>query len=107
MKFRQANNYCKRVLEAAKLAYDNRTKDSITSQKLGSGDFWRITNSFLKKGKSAMTPLFNGPEVLSSASDKLKAESFAETFYKNFYFNDSGNSLPGFPSRTKLNLHFL
>ena len=36
-KFRQASNRCKRVLEAAKLAYTNKTKESITSQKLGSG----------------------------------------------------------------------
>ena len=36
---RQASNRCKRVLEAAKLAYANKTKESITSQKLGSRDF--------------------------------------------------------------------
>ena len=40
VKFRQASNCCKRVLEAAKLAYANKTKESITSQKLGSRDFW-------------------------------------------------------------------
>ena len=40
VKFRQASNSCKRVLEAAKLAYVNKTKESITSQKLGSHDFW-------------------------------------------------------------------
>ena len=39
VKFRQASNRCKRVLEAAKLAYANKTKQSITSQKLGSCDF--------------------------------------------------------------------
>ena len=49
-KFRQASNCCKRVLEAAKLAYANKTKESITSQKLGSRDFWRIANSVLNKG---------------------------------------------------------
>ena len=32
VKFRQASNHCKRVLEAAKLAYTNKTKESITSQ---------------------------------------------------------------------------
>ena len=36
VKFRQASNRCKRVLEAAKLAYANKAKESITSQKLGS-----------------------------------------------------------------------
>ena len=40
VKFRQASNHCKRVLEAVKFAYANKTKDSITSQKLGSCDFW-------------------------------------------------------------------
>ena len=37
VKFRhQASNHCKRVLEAARLSYANKTKESITSQKLGS-----------------------------------------------------------------------
>ena len=36
VKFRQAINRCKRVLEAAKLAYANKTKESITFQKRGS-----------------------------------------------------------------------
>ena len=72
VKFRQASNPCKRVLEAAKLAYATKTKESITSQKLGSLDFWRIANSVLNKGKSAIPPLFNLPEVLSSAPDKAR-----------------------------------
>ena len=98
IKFRQASNCCKSVLEAAKLAYANKTKESITSQKLGSRDFWRIANSVLNKGKSAIPPLFNGPEVLSSASDKAK-------FSKNSNLENSGISLPVFPSRTNLKLH--
>ena len=101
VKFRQASNPCKRVLEAAKLAYANKT-ESIASQKLGSRDFWQITNSVLNKGKSAIPPLFNGPEVLSSASDKAKL--FAESFLKNSNLDDSGISLPDFPSRTNMKL---
>ena len=103
VKFRQASNRCKRVLEAAKLAYANKTKESITSQKLGSRDFWRIANSVLNRGKSAIPPLFNGPEVLSPASDKAKL--FAENFSLNSNLDDSGVSLPVFPSRTNLKLH--
>ena len=103
VKFRQASNRCKRVLEAAKLAYANKTKESITSHKLGSRDFWRIPHSVLNKGKSVITPLFNGPEVLSSASDKAKL--FAENFSLNSNLDDSGVSLPVFPSRTNLKLH--
>ena len=37
---RQASNHCKRVLEAAKFAYANKTKESITSNKFGSQDCW-------------------------------------------------------------------
>ena len=39
VKFRQASNRCKRVLEAAKIAYANKTKESISAQKLSSRDF--------------------------------------------------------------------
>ena len=103
VKFRQASNRCKRVLKAAKPAYANKTKESINSQKLGSRDFWQIANSVLNKGKSAIPPLFNGPEVLSSASDKAKL--FAENVSMNSNLEDSGVSLPVFPSRTNLKLH--
>ena len=102
VKFRQASDCCKRVLEAAKLAYANKTKEFITSQKLGSRDLWRIANSVLNKGKSTIPPLFNKPEVLSSASDKAKL--FAENFSLNSNLDDSGVSLPVFHSRTNLKL---
>ena len=41
--------------------------------------------------------------VLPSASDKAKL--FAENFSLNSNLDDSGISLPVFPSRTNLNLH--
>ena len=77
-------------------------RESITSQKLGSHDFWRIANSFLNKDESDLSPLFNGPEVLSSPSDKAKL--FAKNFSENSNLDDSGNSLLVFPSRTNLKL---
>ena len=58
VKFRQASNLCKRVLEAANLAYATKTNESITSQKLGSQDFWQLVNRVLNKVKSAVPPLF-------------------------------------------------
>ena len=82
--FRQASNHCIRVLEAAKLAM--LIKKRLHSQKLGSRDFWRIANSVLNKGKSAIPPLFNGPEMLPSASDKAKL--FDENFSKNSNLDD-------------------
>ena len=81
VKFRQASNRCERFLEADKFAYANKTKESITSWKLGSHDFWRIANSVLNKGKPAIPPLFNGLGMFFSASDKAKL--FAENFSKN------------------------
>ena len=38
VKFIQASNCCKRVLEAAKITFATKTKESITSQKLDSQD---------------------------------------------------------------------
>ena len=78
-------------------------KESITSQKLGSQDFWQIPSSVLSKGKSVIPPLFNGLEVLSSSSDRAKL--FAENSSKNSNLDDSVISLPVFPSRTNLKLH--
>ena len=89
------------VLEAAKLAYANKTRVHHF-QKFGSQDFWEIADSVLNKGKSAILPL-NDLEVLPSASDKAKL--FTENFSKNSDLYDSGTSLPVFPSRTNLKLH--
>ena len=78
-------------------------QESITFQKLNSWDFWRIANSVLNKGKSAISPLFNSPQVLSSAS--YKAQLFAENFSKYCNLDDPSISLPVFPTRTNLKLH--
>ena len=50
-----------------------------------------------------MPPLFNGPEVLSSASDKVKL--FAKNFQGTLILMTLDDSLPVFPSRTNLKLH--
>ena len=49
VKFRQATNRCKSVPEAAKLAYATKTKESITSQKLGLGTFGELLIVFSTK----------------------------------------------------------
>ena len=103
VKFRQATNRCKSVLEAAKFVYANKTRESIISQEHGSQDFWRIVNSVLDKDKSAIPPLFNGSEVLSSVSDKAKL--YVKNLCKNSNLDHSGISLPAFPSITNLKLH--
>ena len=63
----------------------------------------QITNNVVSKGKSAIPPLFNGLEVLSSASDNSKL--FAENSSKNSNIDDSGISFSVFTSRTNLKLH--
>ena len=53
--FYQKDSYrCKRVLEDAKLAYANKTKESVTSHQLGTQEFCRIGNSVLNKRKSSI-----------------------------------------------------
>ena len=66
-------------------------------------NFWRIPNSNLNKGKSTKPPLFNAPEVFSSASNQAKL--FANNFSRNFNLDDSDKSLLVFLSRTHLKLH--
>ena len=63
-KFGQASNHWKRVLEAAKLAYGNKT-----TWLLG---LLASCYSVLSKGKSTMPLQFNSPGVFSSASDRAK-----------------------------------
>ena len=74
----------------------------ITSQKVGSRDFWQIASSVLNKGKSTIPPLLNWPDGFSSGSDKAKW--FTENFSKNTNLDDSGVSLPVFICRTNLKL---
>ena len=90
VKLRKTSNICKRVLETAKLAYGNKTKGPITSQKLGSEDFWQIANSFLNKAKSA-TPLLNSPEVLFLLH-LIKQNCFLKAFLRTLTNLDSSKA---------------
>ena len=53
---------------------------------------------FLIKENSTTPPFFNSPEILSSASDKVK--SIAEIWSGNINLHNSGISLSAFPSMT-------
>ena len=77
--FRQANDLCKRVVEAAKIAFDNKAKKFYHFSKLVSCEFWWIPNGVLSKGKPGISPaLFNGSGLFFNVS--AKAKLFAETF---------------------------
>ena len=88
------------VLDASKPRYGNKIQEY---QKLGCQNFWRTANSVFEKAKSAISPLFNGPEVFSSVFHKAKL--FTKNFSTNSNLDDSGISLPLFHSRTNLKAH--
>ena len=94
--YTDARNNCRRVLREAKNRYADLTKERITSQKLGSKDFWKIYNSVFNKGKSTVPPLIHEDDVLTTAVDK--AELLAQKFSSNSNLV-SDNPLPEFPSR--------
>ena len=98
--FRQASNHCQRVLEAAKLAYANKIRESFL-RNLTLGTFGELLVP--NKAKSAIPCLFNSSEVFSSVSDKAKL--FAENFSKNSNLDGLDISLPVFPFSTNLKLH--
>ena len=103
MKFRQASNHCKRFLELPNSHMLIKTKESITSQKHGSRDFWQIANSVLNKGKSAIPPLINGPEVLSFVH-LIKQNCLLNTVLRTLILMTQIISLLVFPSGTNLKL---
>ena len=100
--YRRASNACKRVISEAKTTYSQRIRESISSQKIGSRDFWRIYNSVVNSGKSAIPPLFNGLQVISSSKDK--ANLLAQLFAENSSLDDSDAVLPEFPAKTDRSL---
>ena len=86
VKFRQASNHCKMVLEAAKLPYATKPKCPLLPRNLALKNFGKLL-IVLSKDKSGMPSLCNGPEVLSSVSDKAKL--FPKKFSKNSNPDDS------------------
>ena len=92
-------------MKNAKLHYAEIIRESITTQRLGSRDFWRIANSVLNRNQSTIPTLFHGPEVLSSPIDK--ANIFANCFAANSTLCDQGHPLPDCQSRTNCRISFV
>ena len=78
-----------------------KKKKRVTSQKPGSQVFSQISNSVCYIAINLL--YLSSMEVLPYPSDKAKL--LPENFPKNSNFNDSGISLPVFPSRTNLKVH--
>ena len=96
--FHKARNQCHKVLRDAKASYAESIQARIEQEKVGSREFWRITNKILNRGKSPIPSIINGPEIISSSLDKAKL--FASIFSANSTLDDSNHPLPEFPSRT-------
>ena len=103
IKFRQARNHCKRVLEAAKLAYANKTEEFILPRNLSLGSSGELLIVFLTKVN--MLFLLYSVAQRCSLLHLTKLKLFFENFSKNSNLDDSGISLPVFSSRTNLKLH--
>ena len=97
VKYRQASNRCKRVLDAAKLKYATITKESITSDKLGSRDFWTTKLNLLYLLYSAAWRFW----LLHLIKQKL----FTKNFPKSSNLDDLSISLHVFPCRSNLKLY--
>ena len=93
--FRQASNHCKSVLDAVKLTYATKTKESITSKEVGSGDFLWIANGLL----CSMTQRCY---LLHLIKQNCLLKSFLRTLILMTWV-----SLPAIPSRTNLKLHII
>ena len=100
--FRTASNRCKYILNQAKTNYADLIQSRIETESLGTREFWRITNKVMNRGKPSIPTIVNGPEILSSSSDK--AILFAQMFSSNSTLDDQGHPLPEFPLRTNINL---
>ena len=100
--FSDSRNHCKKVLKGASSNYAEPTRRSVASQPIGSCDFWRICNSILNRGKYTIPLLFNGPEVLTTCTDK--ANLFARNFSCNSTLDDGSQQLTDFPSGTEQKL---
>ena len=80
-----------------------KQKSPSLPRNLALGTFGELPIVFSIKVKSAIPPLLEDLEVLSSAS--VKAKLFAENFSKSYNLDDSNICLPVVPSKTNLKLH--
>ena len=88
-----------KVLQAREIAYASKTKVEPSLPR----NLTHVTFVFFSKDKSALPSIFNGLEVLSSASDNTNL--FTENFSKIPNLYNLGSALPTFHSGTNLELH--
>ena len=94
VKFRQASNRCKGVLDAAKRAYANKKKSPLLPRNLALRTFGKLSIVLLTNTNLLYCKCKCRPDI-----------KIAENSSKNCNLDDSGISLPVFPSRTNLKLY--
>ena len=99
VKFRQTSNHCKRVLEAANLHMLIKQESLSLRRNLALGTFGKLLIVFSTK-VNLLYPLCS-----TAGRFCLQHQIKHENFPKNSNLDDSGISLPVFPSRTNLKLH--
>ena len=70
----------------------------ISNERPETRGFWKISRKVWNCGKPSIPTLVNGPEVISSSSEKAKL--FAANFAANSTLDDHGHPLPDFPQLT-------
>ena len=88
------------ILLIKQKSFANKTKESITSQRLGCLDFWHIANSVLNKSKSPIPPLINGPDL-----HLIKCNCLLNSFPRTLILTTQIISLPAFLSMANLKQH--
>ena len=88
-----------KVLQAVEITYASKTKVKLSLPR----NLIHVTFVFFSKDKSALPSIFNGLEVLSSASDETNL--FTENFSKIPNLCNLRSALPTFHSGTNLELH--
>ena len=96
--FNAARNRCRRILRNAEDSHAQTVRTEISNERPGTRGFWKISRKVLNCGKPSIPTLVNGPEVISSSSEKAKL--FAANFAANSTLDDHGHPLPDFPQLT-------
>ena len=90
VKFKQASNRCKMVLEAAKLAYATKTKELSIPRNLALGTFGKLLIVFSTKVN--LLYLLYSVDRRCCLLHLIKAKLFAKNFSKNSNLDDPGIS---------------
>lgn len=85
----------------AKFTYVQSVQAKVERKRLGSRDFWKLSNQILNWSKASIPIILNGPEAISFSLDKVNL--FAKIFVPKSMLDDKDNPHPDFSRLTKHN----